>query len=118
MKKTILEDGKIMETIAKLFKHSFTILDFMKTVKELFPGEWQKLVERFGLFGEKRRYTVATYLANRLYVHSHKPSSCLEPFRKYVKGGEGDYRRATKEEKEFFGSPWIAIYRKKEKGKM
>jgi hypothetical protein len=113
MKKPILEERKIMETIEKLPGSSFTILDFMKTFKELFPDQWQKLAERFGLFGEKRRYTVATYLANRLYLYSHKSESCLEPFRRLKKGGKGDYRRATKEEKEFFGSPWIAIYRKR-----
>jgi len=104
-----------METIEKLPKSSFTILDFMTALKELFPNHWQKLVERFGLFGEKKRYTVATYLANRLYLYSHKPQSCLEPFQKYRKGGRGDYRRAAKEERESFGSPWIAIYRKREK---
>lgn len=118
MKKTIIEERKILETIKKLPKSSFAILDFMATFEKLFPDEWQKLVERFGLFGEKRRYTVATYLANRLYVYSHKPESGLEPFRKYGKGGKGDYRRATKKERKFFGSPWIAIYRKLEKGKM
>lgn len=115
---TILEERKIIKTIKKSPKSSFTILDFMEVFKKLFPDEWQKLVERFGLFGEKRRYTVATYLANRLYAYSHKPESRLEPFGKYRKGGKGDYRRATREEREFFGSPWIAIYRKVEKGRM
>jgi hypothetical protein len=115
MKKPILEEIKIMEAIEKLPKSSFTILDFMKTFKELFPDQWHKLVERFGLFGEKKRYTVATYLANRLYLYSHKSESCLKPFRKYNKGEREDYRRATKQERESFGSPWIAIYRKRKK---
>jgi hypothetical protein len=75
MKKTILEERKITETVRKLPESSFTILDFMRTFRELFPNQWQKLVERFGLFGEKKRYTVATYLANRLYLYSHKPQS-------------------------------------------
>jgi hypothetical protein len=118
MKKAILKERRIAETIKVLPKSSFTILDFMKTFKELFPGKWQKLVERFGLFGEKRRYTTATYLANRLYAYSHKPGSRLRSFQKYRGGGEGDYRRATKEERKIFGSPWIAIYRKTERGKM
>jgi ubiquinone/menaquinone biosynthesis C-methylase UbiE len=113
MKKPILEERKIIETIEKLTEGSFTILDFMKTFKELFPNQWQKLVERFGLFGEKKKYTVATYLANRLYLYSHKSESCLEPFRKYKKGGKGDYRRTNKKEIESFGSPWIAIYRRR-----
>jgi hypothetical protein len=105
MKKPILDEGKIAETIDKLPKSAFTILDFIKIFKGLFPDEWHKLVKRFGLFGEKKRYTVATYLANRLYLYSHKPKSCLDPFQKYRKGGKGDYRRATKEKREFFGSP-------------
>jgi hypothetical protein len=54
MKKPILEEAKIMGAIEKLPESSFTILDFMKTFKELFPDVWQKLVERFGLFGEKK----------------------------------------------------------------
>lgn len=113
MKKLILEERKIIETILKLPRSSFTILDFMKTFRELFPDEWQKLTERYGLFGKKKRYTVATYLANRLYIYSYKPESILKPFQKYKKGGKGDYQRATKEERNYFGSPWIAIYRKR-----
>jgi hypothetical protein len=74
------------------------------------------LVGRFELYGEKKRYTVATYLANRLYIYSHKPSSLLKPFQKYSKGVKRDYRTATKEERESFGSRWMAIYRKKKKG--
>lgn len=117
MKKLILEERKITETIQKSPKSSFTILDFMETFKRVFPAEWEKLVQRFGLFGEKKRYTVSTYLANRLYAYSHKPASCLKPFEKYQKGGKGDYRRATKEERKVFGSPWIAIYKKVNKQK-
>ena len=45
MKKTSLEERRIVETTEVLPKSSFTILDFMKTFKELFPDEWQKLVE-------------------------------------------------------------------------
>ena len=116
MKRPFLEERKIMETIAGLPKSSFTILDFIETFKQLFPDQWQRLVERYGLFGQRKRYTVATYLANRLYLHSHKSESCLEPFQKYRKGGMGDYRRATRKEKESFGSPWIAIYRKIKEG--
>lgn len=115
MGKPILEERRIVETVQKLRKSSFTILDFMETFKQLFPDEWRRLVERFGLFGEKRRYTVATYLANRLYSYSHKPKSCLAPFRQFRKGGKGDYRRTTDGERKLFGSPWIAIYQKRDK---
>jgi hypothetical protein len=115
MKKTLLEERKLVQTVKRLPKNSFTILDFMGTFKRSFPDEWQALVERFGLFGEKKRYTVSTYLANRLYTYSHKSESCLLPFQKYACGAKGDYRRTTKEEREVFGSPWIAIYRRIEK---
>jgi len=115
MKKTLLEERKLAETVERLNENSFTILDFISTFKGLFPNEWQALVGRFGLFGEKRRYTVATYLANRLYAYSHRRESCLLPFQRYGARGKGDYRRATKEERRFFGSPWIAIYRKGKK---
>ena len=115
MKKALLEERKLMETVERLHKNSFTVLDFMETFQGLFPEQWQALVERFGLFGEKRRYTVATYLANRLYTYSHKPESPLAPFREYGSGRRRDYRRATEEERKAFGSPWIAVYRKIEK---
>ena len=46
---------------------------------------------------------------------SQKSKSCLVPFQKYESNGTGDYRRATKEERKAFGSPWIAIYRKGKK---
>jgi hypothetical protein len=117
MKPPLLREEKIIETIRKLPQDFFTILEFMETFKKLFPDDWKRLVERFGLFGEKKRYTVATYLANRIYTYSHKPNSLLKPFRRYTKGKKDDYRRATKEERESFGSLWIAIYRKVEKRK-
>lgn len=113
MGKPLLEERKITDTIEKLPGRSFTILDFMARFRRLFPGDWQTLVRRYRLFGEKRRYTVATYLANRLYVYSQKSKSRLKPFRKYSEGGKGDYRRATKEERQSFGSPWTAVYRKR-----
>jgi len=117
MKKALLEEIKLAQTVERLPTNSFTVLDFMRAFKGLFPDEWQALVERFGLFGQKKRYTVATYLANRLYTYSHKSESCLIRFRKYVSATKGDYRRATKDERRVFGSPWIAVYRKREKGR-
>lgn len=112
MKNILLEERKIIETIEKLPMGSFTILNFIETFKMLFPNQWDKLTNRFGLFGEKKRYTVSTYLANRLYTYSHKSNSLLEPFKKYKKGGKGNYRKATKEERKSFGSHWIAVYQK------
>lgn len=103
----IIAEEKLIKTIKQLPEASFTILEFMETFKNLFPGEWEKLVDRYGLFGEKRRYTVATYLSNRLYSYSHKDASLLKPFQKYKKKGKGDYRRATTEERRSFGSPLL-----------
>jgi hypothetical protein len=109
----ILGEEKIKKTIEAIPSASFTVLEFMKTFAEEFPAEWKRLVKRYGLYGSKRRYTVATYLANRLYTYSHKSSSILRPFRRFEKGGKGDYRKSSKEEREKFGSPWIAVYRKR-----
>jgi len=115
MKKILLEEIKITETIEAIPENSFTILDFMETFKNLFPEKWSELVSRFGLFGKKKRYTVATYLSNRLYSYSQKENSLLKTFQKYKKGRKGDHRKATKEERKVFVSPWIAAYQKIEK---
>jgi len=111
--RTIVEEEKIEETIKCILKDSFTILDFMGIFKGMYPEDWKRLVERFGLFGSKSRYTVTTYLSNRLDIYSHKPYSILVPFTRYKEGKFKDYRKTTEEEKKVFGSPWIAVYKKK-----
>ena len=111
--KSIVEEKKIEETIKHISKRSFTVLDFMETFKEMYPEDWRRLVERFGLYGRKRRYTVATYLSNRLDVYSRKSYSLLRPFTRYSEGKFKDYRRVNKEEAKHFGSSWIAVFRKK-----
>jgi hypothetical protein len=111
--KTIVDEEKIEETIEKIPKDSFTVLDFIEVFRRVHPQDWQKLVERFGLFGSKRRYTVTTYLSNRLDVYSQKPRSILVPFIRYKQAKFKDYRKTTEEERKVFGSPWIAVYRKK-----
>lgn len=117
-RKTLLEEKKIEETIIRITQRSFTVLDFIKVFKELYPADWARLVERFGQSGEKRRYTVNTYLSNRLDLYSRKPYSLLLPFTRYSEGRFEDYRRPTEAEREHFGSPWIAVFRKKrEEGK-
>jgi hypothetical protein len=83
----------------------------MVTFKEKYLVDWTNLVQRFGQFGSKRRYTVTTYLSNRLDVYSQKPGSLLEPFTRYKQAKFKDYRRTTHEEKEVFGSLWIAVFR-------
>jgi hypothetical protein len=78
----------------------------------VFPDDWDRLVERFGQLGEKRRYTVTTYLSNRLDIYSRRSCSLLEPFTPYSKSKFADHRRPTEEEQKRFGSPWIALFRK------
>jgi hypothetical protein len=112
--KTLLEEKKIEETIKRISQSSFTVLDFIDVFKELYPQDWKRLVKRFGQFGEKRRYTVTTYLSNRLDLYSRKPYSLLLPFTRYSEGKFKDYRKVTKEERKHFGSPWIAVFKKKE----
>jgi hypothetical protein len=109
----IIEEKKIEDIIRNIIGDSFTVLDFMKTMQSTYPKEWGNLVERFGLFGSKRRYTVATYLSNRLDVYSQKPNSILVPLIRYREGKSKDYRKTSEEERKAFGGPWIAVYKKK-----
>ena len=104
-RKTLLEEWKIEETIKRLQKESFTVLDFIEAFRELYPSDWRRLVERFGFYGEKRRYTVSTYLSNRLDIYSHKPHSLLLPFTRWREGGRRDYRRTSEERGGSSGAP-------------
>jgi hypothetical protein len=93
-------------------KNSFTVLDFMEIFRVLYPEDWKMLIERFGLFGSKRRYTLTTYFSNRLDLYSHECNSLLFPFTRYKEAKFRDYRKTTDEEKKVFGSLWIAVYRR------
>jgi len=110
--KTVIKEKKIEETIRNILANSFTVLDFMQVFKQVYPQDWERLAERFGLFGCKRRYTVSTYLSNRLDVYSQKRYSILMPFTRYKEGKFKDYRKTTDEERKVFGSPWIAVFKK------
>jgi hypothetical protein len=112
--KTIIEERKIEKTIQNISKKTLTVLDFIETLKRIYPEDWNGLVEEFGLFGNKRRYTVSTYLSNRLDVYSHKPYSILAQFTRYSEGRFMDYRKTTEEERKVFGSSMIAVFRKRE----
>lgn len=114
--KTLLERGKIVETIRSVPRRSFTVLDFMAVFQSLYPEDWRHLVERYGQFGDKRRYTVTTYLSNRLAVYSTEPDSLLIPLTPYSEDRDRDYRKSTPEERKRFGSPWIAVFRKRTQG--
>jgi len=111
--KTLLENEKIVETIRNMPQSSFTVLGFIEVFRSSYPREWERLVQRFGQFGEKRRYTVTTYLSNRLDLYSRQPGSLLLPLTPFSQDKLKDYRRTTKEERKHFGSPWIAVYKKK-----
>jgi hypothetical protein len=115
VQKTLLEEEKIERTICAVTNDSFTVLDFMTAFKRDYPTDWKNLVERFGQFGSKRRYTVTTYFSNRLDVYSQKSNSLLEPFARYKQAEFRDYRRTTTEERKVFGSPWIAVFKKMKK---
>lgn len=98
--KTIVDVSQIEETIKNIPADSFTVLDFIEAFRKVYPEDWGRLVERFGLFGSKRRYTVATYFSNRVDVYSQKPHSILLPFIRYKEGKFKDYRRTTEDERE------------------
>jgi hypothetical protein len=111
--KVLLDEEKLKKTVNKLRKSAFTVLDFIRLFRALYPEEWRGLVRRFGQFGDKRRYTVTTYLSNRLDLYSHRPGSLLKPFTRYREGKYKDYRKPTKQEQKHFGSPWIAVFKKR-----
>jgi len=64
--KPLLEKEKIVQTVRSVPQGSFTILDLMEAFRSLYPEDWTRLVQRYGEFGEKRRYTVTTHLSKRL----------------------------------------------------
>jgi len=96
-----------LETIICQMPESFTILDFVEAFREQFPDLWQQLVARYGLYGSGTRYSVLTYLSNRLSAYSkRKTPGLLEPMPVGWKPEEGRYlRRTTPEERKRFGSP-------------
>lgn len=110
--KPLLDEEKIKETIKRILQDSFTVLDFIQAFRVIYPEDWKRLVERFGQFGQKRRYTVTTYLSNRLDLYSQKTDSLLQPFIRYSEGRFKDYRKPTKEEQKHFGGTWIAVFLK------
>jgi hypothetical protein len=112
--RSLLDKEKLVETIKRVPGRSFTVLEFMDVFQSLYPLDWQRLVQRYGLYGEKRRYTVTTYLSNRLDLYSKEPDSLLLPLTSYSEDRSKDYRRPTKEERKRFGSPWIAVFKKRE----
>jgi hypothetical protein len=109
----LLERETIESTIRSMRRREFTVLDFGDAPRKRQPGIWQDLVTRFGQFGEKRRYNVSTYLSNRLEEYSRLDSPLIERHQCYSEGRELGHRRPTENEKKRFGSPWIAVYRRR-----
>lgn len=113
MGKTLLEETKIARTVERIPRASFTVLDFIEVFRRTYAVDWERLVARFGQLGEKRRYTGTTYLSNRLDLYSQKSGSRLRRLVHWNEGGFADRRRTTREERKVFGSPWIAVFRKR-----
>ncbi len=110
----LLDRGTIETTIKSMRKREFTVLDFGDALGKKHRVVWSRLVARFGQFGEKRRYTVSTYLSNRLEEYSRGGAGLLEKHPHYGEDRERGYRRPTEDEKARFGSPWIAVYRRRD----
>jgi hypothetical protein len=113
----LLAREQIESTIRSLRKRQFTVLDFGDTLRRQHPETWTALVSRFGEFGEKRRYTVSTYLSNRLEEYSRRQGGLLQRHPRYGEDRDRGYRRPTAAERKRFGSPWIAVYRRRPAGK-
>ena len=107
-----------VETVIRQMPDAFTILDFADAFAEQFPDLWQQLVDRYGLYGSGTRYSALTYLSNRLSAYSkRKTPGLLEPMPVGWKPEESRYRRrTTAEERQRFGSSWIAVYRRRGQG--
>jgi len=53
MTETLLEEDKIRETISRIPRAAFTILDFIDAFRSTYPDDWKRLCKRFGRFGSK-----------------------------------------------------------------
>jgi len=111
----LVGDDAIGSTVRAMGVRAFTVLDFIDAFSRLHPKDWHRLVERFGRYGEGRRYKATTYLSNRLDLYSQRPSSLLRPLTRYSVDRSRDYRRPTPEEGARFGSPWIAVFKVRSK---
>jgi hypothetical protein len=107
-----------VEAVISQMPEAFTILDFADAFAEQFPELWKQLVDRYGLYGSGTRYSALTYLSNRLSSYSRrKTPGLLEPMPVGWAPEEGRYlRRTTSEERQHFGSSWIAVYRRRRTG--
>ncbi len=109
----LVPDEEVEATI-ELMAPSFSILAFADAFAAAFPDRWDALVERYGLYGSGTRYSVLTYLGNRLSSYSRRTeANLLEPTPEGWSPREGPFlRRSTDEERERFGSAWMVVYRR------
>lgn len=110
-------DEQIAATVSAIEGDAFTILDFVRTFADLYPGTWNDLIVAFGEKGDGRGrgYTATTYLGNRLWQLSKKPGSPLLPLERWQKGGveTASQRRATPEERTLGAETVIRVFRKR-----
>ncbi|MCJ2520415.1 MAG: hypothetical protein LN412_05645 [Candidatus Thermoplasmatota archaeon] len=55
-----------LEPVIQEMPEAFTILDFATAFERLHATVWAHLEERYGLYGSGTRYSVMTYLSNRM----------------------------------------------------
>jgi hypothetical protein len=114
MRKPLISTEQI-ETVIRGMPEGFTTLDFVGVFKKQFPVLWRQLAKRYGLHGSGTRYSVLTYLSNRLSVYSRRKSpGLLEPTPTGWNPQAGRFlRRTTSTERKRFGSPWIVVFRRR-----
>lgn len=110
----LVPDDELEAVIASM-PAGFTVLDFADRFAAEYPARWDELTERYGLYGSGTRYWALTYLGNRLSGCSRrKEPGLLEPTPRGWKPEESRFlRRATRSERERFGSPWMVVYRRR-----
>lgn len=110
-------DEQVATTISAIHGDAFTILDFVRTFSELYPGIWSDLFVAFGEKGDGRGrgYTATVYLGNRLWQLSKKPGSPLLPLASWQKGGveTPNQRRATPTERALGAGSIVRVFRKR-----
>ncbi len=103
-----------LEAVIGSMPGGFTVLDFADRFAAEYPARWDEPTERYGLYWSGTRYSVLTYLGNRLsgYLRRKEPG-LLEPAPRGWKPEESRFlRRPTRSERERFGSPWMVVYRR------
>lgn len=112
----IIKDDKIVRAIKSISEDSFTALDFARAYEKLFADEWEIFIQRYGNPGEDNRYTLLDYFANRLEYYSQKDDAVILPVERFNLDNSDSFRRATEEEKKYFGQKSVTVFKKKPAG--